>query len=53
MNKILPEKSWHALLSSSNIDENWTTFKNLLSNLTDRFIPKVKIRYSRKCTLVV
>ena len=43
MNKILSGKDWHTLLSSSNIDENWATFKNLLSNLADRFIPKLKL----------
>ena len=46
MNEILSGKDWHTLLSSSNIDDNWATFKNLLSNLANRFIPKVKIKQS-------
>ena len=47
MNDILAEKDWHTLLSSSSVEENWSTFKNLLTNLTDEFIPKVKIIQSR------
>ena len=39
-------KDWHTLLSSSNIEENWSTFKNMLSNLTDQLIPKIKITQS-------
>ena len=34
MNDILAEKDWHTLLSSSSVEENWSTFKNLLTNLT-------------------
>ena len=47
MNDILAEKDWHTLLSSSSVEENWSTFKNLLTNLTDEFIPKVKIIQSQ------
>ena len=47
MNEILSGKDWHTLLSGSNIDDNWATFKNLPSNLADRFIPKVKIKQSQ------
>ena len=47
MNKILSGKDWNTLLSGSNINDNWATFKNLLSNLADRFIPKVKIKQSQ------
>ena len=47
MNEILSGKDWHTLLSSSSIDDNWATFKSLLSNLADRFIPKNKIKQSR------
>ena len=47
MNEILSGKDWHTLLSSSSINDNWATFKSLLSNLADRFIPKVKIKQSR------
>ena len=43
MNEILAEKDWHTLLGSSSVQENWSTFKNLLTNLADEFIPKVKI----------
>jgi len=47
MNEILSRKDWHTLLDSSSIEENLSAFKNLLSNLVDRFIPKVKITQSR------
>ena len=36
-------KDWDTLASSSNIEENWSTFKNILTNLADKFIPKIKI----------
>ena len=47
MNEILSGKDWHTLLGSSCIEDNWSAFKILLSNLADRFIPKVKITWSR------
>ena len=39
MNEILSGKDWQTLFDASNIEENWLMFKNLLSDLADRFIP--------------
>ena len=38
----------HTLFSSFNIEENWSTLKNILSNLdlADKFIPKIKTTQS-------
>ena len=47
MNEVLSGKDWHTLLSSSSIKGNWSAFKNLLSNLEDRFIPTVRITQSQ------
>ena len=47
MNEILAESDWHTLLGRSSVEENWSTFKNLLINLADEFIPKVKIIQSQ------
>ena len=43
INEIMSGKDWDTLASSSNIEENWSTFKNILTNLADKFIPKIKI----------
>ena len=43
INEIMSGKNCHTLLSSSSIEENWSTFKNILSNLADKFKPKIKI----------
>ena len=48
MNEILAESDWHTLLNSSSVEENWSTFKNLLINLADEFILKVKIIQSHE-----
>ena len=48
MNEILAESDWHTLLNSSSVEENWSTFKNLLINLADEFILKVRIIQSHE-----
>jgi hypothetical protein len=48
MKRDLSQVDWEDKLDSKNVEQGWTLFKQILTNCTDKYVPKITVKMSAR-----